>query len=178
LSFTFKVENIFFNAPVDVPIPNAPPIGKKLAIEFYMGPQRTSTTASDPPILIRQLEIPLDGKIETVLPAGVPLFEVLRRPDGTIPLGRDGQIFHVGGFNFGRAGETNRCVGCHAGHSQLAVPEDPSWTNVAPSAIVTVKLLSTFEPRSSGGLGAHPVCARQHRGLAHGPQRVGVGRGG
>ncbi len=136
-SFTFLVENIFFNAPVGVPIVNAPPVGKKLFMEFYTAPQLTSTTASDPPLLIRRVEVPPSGRIEATLPGGVPLFEVLRRPDGTLAQGRDGQIFHVGGMNFGRAGEKNRCVGCHAGHSQMAVPEDSTWTNLAPSAVVT-----------------------------------------
>ncbi|HVR73695.1 MAG TPA: hypothetical protein VMT52_05160 [Planctomycetota bacterium] len=137
-SFVFKVENIHFNAPVGVPMPNAPAVGNKLAIEFYMNPQRTSATGSDAPILIHRQAIPVDGKIEVTLPAGVPLFEVLKRPDGTIPLSRDGQIFHVGGMNFGRAGEISRCVGCHTGHSQMAVPinADFSWNNVAPSAFV------------------------------------------
>jgi hypothetical protein len=136
-SFTFLCENIFANAGVGVAMPNAPPIGKRLAIEFFMAPQRTSPFASDPPILVGRQDIPPAGRIEMILPAGVPLFEVLRRPDNSIALGRDGQIFHVGGMNFGRAGEVNRCVGCHAGHSQMAVAEDPSWTNVAPSAMVT-----------------------------------------
>src|SRR5262249_23210092 len=136
-SFTFLCENIHGNGPLDTPMPHAPPIGKRLAIEFYMGPQRTSPFAADPPILIARKDVPVDGRIEMSLPAGVPLFEVLRRPDDSIALGRDGQIFHVGGFNFGRAGETNRCIGCHAGHSRLAVPEDPRWTNVAPSAVAT-----------------------------------------
>jgi hypothetical protein len=133
-SFKFVCENIHFNAAVDFAIPHAPPIGRRLAIEFYTNPQRTSPTGGDAPILLHRLDIPNTGRIEIDLPAGVPLFEVLRQSDGQIPVGRDGQIFHVGGFNFGRAGETNRCVGCHAGHSQLAVPEEVAWTNVAPSA--------------------------------------------
>ncbi len=136
-SFTFLVENIFFNAPVGVPIVNAPPVGKRLFMEFYAAPQLTSKTAGDSPLLIRRVEVPPSGKIEATLPAGVPLFEVLRRPDGSLAQGRDGQIFHVGGMNFGRAGEKNRCVGCHMGHSQMAVPEDSTWTNLAPSAVVT-----------------------------------------
>jgi len=135
-SFTFLCENIFFNAPVDVPIPNAPPVGERLTIEFYFNYQRQSATGRDPPLLIDALEISPSGRIEKMAPAGVPLFEVLRRPDGSVALGRDGQIFHVAGSNFGRAGGTARCVGCHAGHSQIAVPEDPRWTNLAPSAVV------------------------------------------
>ncbi|MBI4604863.1 MAG: hypothetical protein HY721_23115 [Planctomycetes bacterium] len=135
-TFKFLCENVHFNAPVDFAIASAPPVGKRLAIEFYMAPQRTAVESADPPILIASQEIGPDGKIEAELPAGVPLFEVLRRPDGTIGLGRDGQIFHVGGMNFGERGQQGRCVGCHAGHSMLEVPQDAAWTNLAPSAVV------------------------------------------
>jgi hypothetical protein len=136
-TFTFKVENVHSNAPVDVPIAGAPPIGRGLKIEFYTSPQRTGVKSADPPIFIRDAEIGPDGRVEVELPAGVPLFELLRRPDGKIAVGRDGQIFHVGGMNFGTAGQTARCVGCHAGHSLMQVPQDPSFTNLAGSALVS-----------------------------------------
>jgi hypothetical protein len=136
-SFTFRSENIFFNASVDSGIPAAPPVGKRLSIEFFMAPQRTGTEAADPPIRIARQEIGPDGRIEVTLPSGVPLFELLRRPDGKIALGRDGQIFHVGGMNFNRSGQKAACVGCHAGHTMIEVPADASWTNLAPSATVT-----------------------------------------
>jgi hypothetical protein len=136
-TFTFVCDNIFFNAPVDSPIPNAPPIGRSLAIEFFMAPQRTGVTSADPPISIALQPIGPEGKIEQELPGGVPLFEVLRRTDGSVPVGRDGQIFHVGGMNFNRSGSGGSCVGCHAGHSMIAVPDDPSWTNLGPSAMVS-----------------------------------------
>ncbi|MCZ6795723.1 MAG: hypothetical protein O7J95_19120, partial [Planctomycetota bacterium] len=133
--FTFLVENIFFNAPVDLDIANAPPVGRKLAIEFFMNPQRTSPSIADPPIRLHRVDVPADGRVEVELPGGVPLFEVLRLADGDLPVGRDGQIFHVGGMNFGVAGETARCVGCHAGHSLLAVEQDEAaWSNIAPGA--------------------------------------------
>lgn len=136
-SFTFKSDNIFFNGPVNMAIANAPPVGKRLAIEFFMAPQRTGVDAADPAILVARKEIGPDGKIEATLPGGVPLFEVLRRPDGNIGVGRDGQIFHVGGCNFGRADQQGSCVGCHAGHTMIAKPEDPTFTNLAPSAMAT-----------------------------------------
>ena len=144
-SFVFEVANIHGNAPVDAAIADAPPIGERLAIEFYMAPQGTTHNVTDRPHLIHRQPIGPDGSVRVELPAGVPLFEVLRRQDGTIPVGRDGQIFHVGGMNFGRAGEDQRCVGCHAGHSMQAVPEasealleGPAWTNIATSAVVEV----------------------------------------
>lgn len=135
-TFQFVCENIFANAALDVAIANAPPVGKKLAIEFYMAPQRTGLATADAPILIQSVEVAASGRVEAELPAGVPLFELLRRPDDTIALGRDGQIFHVGGMNFGEANQKASCVGCHAGHSMMKVPEDPTWTNLAPSALV------------------------------------------
>ena len=135
-SFTFLCENIYFNGPVDSATANAPPVGKRLSIEFYLNSQRTSPTGGDRPTLLDSVELPPSGRIVAIAPAGQPLFELLRRPDGSVAMGRDGQIFHVAGANFGRVGTEARCVGCHAGHTQIAVPEDPSWTNLAPSATV------------------------------------------
>jgi len=136
-SFKFISENIFFNGPVDMAIPGAPPVGRDLAIEFYMAPQGTHSFPADRPLLIARQDLAPDGRVEMELPAGVPLFEVLRRPDGRIAMGRDGQVFHVGGLNFGHTDAEARCVGCHAGHTLLEVSEDVAWTNLAPSAIVT-----------------------------------------
>jgi len=137
-SFQFIVENIFANAPVDVDLPSAPPLGKNLTIEFYMAPQRESVGPRDLPILIAERRIPPSGRVAIDLPADVPLFEVLRTPDGKFAQGRDLQVYHVGGQNFGHAGTVARCVGCHTGHSTMAVPEDPSVTNIAPSAELEV----------------------------------------
>ncbi len=134
-SFTFVVENIHANAAVDVAMPNAPPVAKDLEIEFYMAPQRTGR-APDLPILVGREVIPPSGRVEVELPAGVPLFEAVRFPTGELAVGRDGQVFHVGGMNFGRRDTVARCVGCHAGHSRMAVPDDFEWTNLASSAHV------------------------------------------
>ncbi len=144
-TFTFFVENIFANGGVDLAIPNAPPVGQSLAIEFFMAPQRKSFPLADSPILLQRVPIPPSGRVEVELPAGVPLFEVLRRGDGTIPVGRDGQIFHVGGQNYGRAGEVAKCVGCHVGHSLLPVSAMPARTNFAPSARVTASSVKTVK---------------------------------
>jgi hypothetical protein len=116
-SFTFLSENLHFNPGLNVALPHSPPVAA--------------------PFLIHRAEIQPGGRVEAELPAGVPLFELLRRADGTVAVGRDGQIFHVGGFNFGSRGQTARCVGCHAGHTLQEVPPEPAWTNVAPSAVVT-----------------------------------------
>lgn len=136
-TFRFKLENLFANAPVGNRIATAPPAGRDYTIEFYMNPQREGTLRPEPPVLIGSRPIGPDGKVEMELPAGVPLLEILRRPDGKVAVGRDGQAFHVGGMNFGVAGREAKCVGCHAGHSQMEIPEDPSWTNLAPGASVS-----------------------------------------
>ena len=117
-------------------LPASVPLGKKLFIEFFMNPQGTSELGLDAPHLIARKEIGIDGRVEMELPAGVPLFEVIRHEDGRIAVGRDGQVFHVGGHNFGVAETEGRCVGCHAGHTLVEVPADPSWLNVAPSALI------------------------------------------
>ncbi len=132
--FTFVVENIFGNASIGVPVGNAPPAVEGLAIEFYMNPQRTGLATPDEPVLIARRDIDRTGRIEVELPGGVSLFEMLRTSDNRIPVGRDGQVFHVGGHNFGLAGEQARCIGCHVGHSMLPVPAGFQWTNMAPSA--------------------------------------------
>ena len=133
-SFKFIVENIHANADIDVAMPNAPPIGKDLTIEFFMNPQRTAPHHGDHPLLLARRVIPPSGRVEVELPAGVPLFEVLRTPEGDFASGRDGQVYHVGGMNFGHAGQDARCVGCHVGHSRMEVPADPTFTNLATSA--------------------------------------------
>ena len=138
-TFRFIVENIHFNGPVDFDVPSSPPVGQDLSIEFYMAPQGGSTEGHDEPILIHREEIGPDGRVETELPAGVPLFEVVKTPDGALAQGRDGQVFHVGGMNFGRENRTARCVGCHAGHTMVEVPDDNRelrFTNLAPSAAI------------------------------------------
>ena len=136
-TFKFTVLNIFMNGAIDNPIAMAPAAGEKLTLEFYMNPQRTGVERTEKPILVGAREIGDDGKVEMELPAGVPLFEIVRRADGRIASGRDGQIFHVGGMNFGVAGTEARCVGCHAGHSEIEVPEDTTWYNLAPSALMS-----------------------------------------
>ncbi len=136
-SFTFLVENIFTNGEVDSPMATAPPFGEPMIIEFYMNPQRDTRPGVHDPILISKQEVPKSGRVMTTLPAGVPLFEVLRLPNGQVVRGRDNQVFHVGGMNFGVAGNTSRCVGCHAGHSRMDVPEEVARTNLAPAARIT-----------------------------------------
>ena len=142
-SFRFLVENIFMNAELDSAIATAPPISGNLTIQFFMNPQRDGGLIPAEPVLVAEQEIPPHGRVDQTLPAGVPLFERLVLPDGQIALGRDGQIFHVGGMNFGIDGAVSTCVGCHAGHSQMEVPPDPSRMNLAPSAMTSATSSAT-----------------------------------
>ncbi len=143
--FTFHALNIFSNAPVDTPIPNAPPIGKRLFMEFYMAPQGDTLNFDEKPTLLHRVQVPQSGEIKVDLPAGVPLFEVLTDDKGDVVTGRDGQIYHVGGMNFGTPGKTSQCVGCHAGHSMMEVPHPLAIraTNLAPSARISASSVKT-----------------------------------
>ncbi len=178
-TFVFDALNVYFNAPVDFQIVNAPAVGSAQIIRFFMDQQRTSHGSFpnlDWPILLREMAIDPDGSVRNPdSPANVPLFEQLRAADGTVPLtmgpgngGNDPTVLipgavggplkidgagHVAGMNFGKAGEVQRCVGCHAGHSMIPVPasdEAARWTNLATGAAVTVS--STRSATENRGL--------------------------
>ncbi len=157
-TFTFDALNVYFNAPVDWPIVNAPPVGSAATISFFLDHQRTSPgsfPALDWPILLGQKAINPDGSvIETNAPANLPLFETIRSADGTVPVTRDlygtNGAAHVAGMNYGRPGAVAQCVGCHAGHSMIPVPADPSWTNLATGA--TVRVSSTNNQQWNKGV--------------------------
>ncbi|MCC6456194.1 MAG: PD40 domain-containing protein [Caldilineaceae bacterium] len=178
-TFVFDALNVYFNAPVDVPIINAPAIGSAHILRFFMDQQRTSPGSFfnlDWPILLEELPVSPQGVVHNPdVPAYVPLFEQLRSADGTVPLtfgpdnggGGGGPLHipgavggplhidgaaHVAGMNFGNSGSTERCVGCHAGHSMIPVPEndaDAQWTNLAPGAEVRVSS-SNSEKENTG----------------------------
>lgn len=149
-TFVFDNFNVYFNAPVDFDIVNAPAVGSADTIRFFIDHQRTNPGSFeylDWPILLNSLPINPNGSvIEPNSPANVPLFEQIRSSDNTVPvtLNPDGRIdgaTHVTGMNYGRPGTIATCVGCHAGHTMIPIPEnreDALWTNLAPGAQVTV----------------------------------------
>lgn len=160
--FTFHCLNVYANAPVDAAIVSAPPVGSAASIRFFIDQQRTSPGSFphiDWPILLGERTIAPSGEVrEEHAPANVSLFEQLRgpAPNYRVPLTGgpypDGAA-HVPGMNFGVAGATARCVGCHAGHTFIVVPDDiaeAAWTNVAPGAVLAVS--SSRDPRYTGGL--------------------------
>lgn len=160
-TFIFEDLNVYFNAPVDTEIVNAPAIGSAATIRFFIDHQRTnhgSFANLDWPILLDEIAIDPDGSlIQPNAPANVPLFEQIRAADGTVPItngpkGVDGAA-HVTGMNFGRPGERVTCVGCHTGHSLIPVPataEEARWTNLATGAQVEVS--STRDASHNQGL--------------------------
>jgi hypothetical protein len=164
-TYTFNALNVYFNAPVDVAIINAPAVGSAKSIRFFIDHQRDQQRGShetlDWPILLKEVPVKPNGSVSTSSPANVPLFEQLRTKPGTgytIPLTGPGLTSqetpgasHVAGENFGRTGEVQNCVGCHAGHSMIPVPANAAaaqWTNLATGAKVTVS--STGGGSSSG----------------------------
>lgn len=155
-TFTFQDLNVYFNAPVDAPIVNAPPVGSASEIRFFLDQQRTgngSIPNTDWPILLAELPVNPDGSVTNPnAPADVPTFEQLRSADGTVPLTHDAQgvngAAHVAGMNYGRPGTVVQCVGCHAGHSAIPVPSDPTdaqFTNLATGATVAVSSIGSAD---------------------------------
>jgi hypothetical protein len=152
-TFTFQALNVYFNAPVDVNILNAMPVGSANTIRFYIDHQRSQQTGSieafDWPILLEEVLINPDGSVTAQSPANVPLFEQIRsaQPGYEVPLVGNNKFYfessgaaHVAGENYGRPGAVASCVGCHAGHTMINVPSpaEAKWTNLATGATVTV----------------------------------------
>jgi hypothetical protein len=159
-TFTVDALNVYFNAPVDTNIVNAMPVGSANTIRFFIDHARGEQTGSvellDWPILLKEITVNPDGSIApTASPANVPLFEQIRSAQSgyQVPLTglRENQYSpgagHVAGENWGRPGEVQTCVGCHAGHTMIPVPvnrEDAQWTNLAPGATVNVSSIGPF----------------------------------
>jgi len=139
---TFRLDclNIFTNAPVDAPIPDAPPIRLGTHARLFMSFQRQSPYGRDPSILFRDAPLTARGAIaEQGIPADVPLFDQLTDAQGRVLVGPTGTPAHLAGMNFGRHGNWAQCVGCHAGHSVIEIASsftEAEWFNAATSARV------------------------------------------
>lgn len=160
-TFTFQALNVYFNAPVDVNILNAMPVGSANTIRFFIDHQRSQQTGSieafDWPILLEEIQINPDGSVTAQSPANVPLFEQIRsgQPGYEVPLVGNNKFYfessgaaHVAGENYGRPGAVTACVGCHAGHTMIDVPnaEAAKWTNLATGATVAVSSTGSGSP--------------------------------
>jgi hypothetical protein len=151
-TFVFDALNVYFNGPVDMPIVNAPTVGSAVKMRFFADYQRrplNSDMTLNYPVLMTELPVPASGAVRHTAPANVSLFEDMRTSTQALPLttldGRPNGGAYVTGFNYGRPGTTVRCVGCHAGHTQIPVPataEEARWTNLAPGARVTASSTS------------------------------------
>lgn len=172
--FRFDCMNIFTNAGVDVPIPDAPRITRNARIRFFMNVQRRHPAAPDPSILLKEAAVMYHGGVhEHDLPAEVSLFEQVVDSGGRVLATTGGSFAHVTGFNFERQGAGTKCVGCHAGHSMMEVPingSEAEWFNLAPSATVTV----TSQYTSAGGMRFLPGKLVDRRARAGGEEAVWV----
>jgi hypothetical protein len=139
--FRFDNMNIYTNAPVDVPIDDAPPISKNARFRFFLNFQRQNPNGLDIPIPFREITVDYDGKItQPNLPANVPMFEQATDSTGKVLVNSKGNTAHVTGMNFGINGSGTKCVGCHSGHSLIPVPvsnSEAEFTNLSTSASVT-----------------------------------------
>ena len=137
--FRFDCMNIYSNAPVDAPIGNAPNITRSAKFKFFLNHQRQNPDGLDEPILFRTINIAHDGKVaQGDIPANVQMFEQVTDSLGRILQSGKNSFAHVTGFNFGSNGSGTKCVGCHAGHTQIVVPltiTDAQFTNLSTSAI-------------------------------------------
>jgi hypothetical protein len=139
-TFRFDCLNVFANGGVDQPYLNAPRMERNVRIRFYAALARPAVAGGDSAVLIRETEVTSYGAVhQEDMPSDVPMFEQLVDEHGKVLRSASGPA-HVPGFNAGRFGTGTKCVGCHAGHSALRVPDSyaqGSWVNASPSAEVT-----------------------------------------
>jgi hypothetical protein len=160
-TFRFDCLNVFANAAVDVPIPDAPPLGEGLRIRFYAALSRPERAAGDTVVLVREAPVARSGEVhEDGIPADVPMFEQLVDARGRVLESASGPA-HVPGFNAGRFGTGTKCVGCHLGHSAIPVAisaHDAKPFNASPSAEVTATSVAP------GNQGPRAAVDRRSRG--------------
>jgi hypothetical protein len=139
-TFRFDCLNVFANAGIDQPFPAAPPMQQGVRIRFYAALARPGSALGDSVVLVRESPVSPYGAVhQEDMPSDVPMFEQLVDDRGRVLRSASGPA-HVPGFNAGRFGTGTKCVGCHAGHSALPVPESHGlgkWLNASPSAEVT-----------------------------------------
>ena len=163
----FDCLNVFANAPVDAPFPSAAPVARGVRIRFFAALPRPLAEGADSLVLVQEAALTPQGAVHVdAVPSDLPMFEQLVDADGRVLRSAHAPA-HVPGYNFTRPGAGTKCVGCHAGHSAIAVPATASeaeWTNVAPGARVT----ASTEQRGTPGAAA--AVDRRTRGE---PDQVG-----
>jgi hypothetical protein len=107
---------------VDAPVPDGPPVARDLRIRFFGALSRPEAAGGDTVVLVREALVQRSGAIhEELTPGDMPMFEQLVDAHGHVLQTASGPA-HVPGFNAGRTGAGTRCVGCHIGHTSIAVP--------------------------------------------------------
>jgi hypothetical protein len=155
-SFRFDCLNVFANAPVDAPVPDAPSIARGARVRMFLNFQRQHPGGRDPSILFREASLTPRGAIyENEIPSDVPLFDQLVDARGHLLTSPAGAPAHLSGFGAGRHGGWAQCVGCHTGHSTQEIPGTFSaaeWFNCSTSA--RVEATSEWRPNTD----AAPPC--------------------
>lgn len=173
-TFRFDCLNVFANAPLDQPIPNAVPLQRGARIRFYAMLDRTAATGQgeDSVVLVREADVtPWGGVHEDDMPADVPMFEQLVDAQGKVLRSAMGPA-HVAGSNFAPFGSGTQCVGCHVGHSAIPVPgnySEAKWVDATPSAVIEA---SSSAPECPG-----PAAVADRRTVGR-PESVGWIAGG
>lgn len=136
----FDCENIFFNGPVDFPIPDAPQITRNARIKLFLNFQRTDPDGKDTAILYLNEPVQYSGGFWIPeIPGDVPAFDQVVDEDGNIIGSPNGHYTQLMGLNYGRSGTGTQCVGCHVGHSLIKVPNNSysaQFFNISTSATV------------------------------------------
>ncbi len=144
-TFRFDCMNVFTNAPLDQPFPDAVPMQRGAKIRFYATLARPRVPGGDSVVLVRTADVtPSGGVHEDDLPADVPMFEQLVDAEGRVLRSATGPA-HVAGSNFAPFGAGTQCVGCHVGHSAIPVPRnysDARWVDATPSAAIEASSLA------------------------------------
>lgn len=161
-SFRFDCLNVFANAPIDAPIPDAPPFQPGARIRFYAVLARPHADGGDTAVLVRESPILPGGAVhEDRMPSDTPMFEQLTDARGHVLRSTAGPA-HVPGLNASRFGTGTKCVGCHIGHSVIPVAHSAylgKRFNAAPSARVTAT------SSAAGTVGPSGAVDRRTKGL-------------
>ncbi len=161
-TFRFDCLNVFTNAPVDAPIPDAPPFQPGARIRFFAVLARPQAAGGDTAVLVRESAIQPGGAVhEDMMPSDTPMFEQLIDAHGTVLRSATGPA-HVPGLNAARFGSGTKCVGCHVGHSVIPVAQSAylgKRFNAAPSATATAT------SSAAGTAGPRGAVDRRTKGL-------------
>jgi len=167
----FDCLNVFSNGPVDFPTPDAPLIARDVKIRFFAALARPGDAHGDTIVHVRDADVMRSGAIhEDAIPADVSMFEQLVDAHGHVLMSVGGPA-HVPGFNAGRPGSGTKCVGCHTGHSAIAVAESYAQGkrfNAATSATVTA---------TSEADGSHARAVVDRRTLGRASEVAWIARG-